>query len=147
MSPVTVAGMVMGILLILVAIAVFWSRKDFPPGGVAITVVGVVLIGMSQWNSIKIDAGGVSIDLTTIKTQIQQTATAVDQVAEQAERTAAAAETTRQQLVALTGQLGAKRVLTPAALQPIHTSLNAVPRVDVTRLRTARENMRRITKP
>lgn len=42
MTPVTISGMVAGGLLILTTIAIFWTKKEFPGGGVAVTLVGLV---------------------------------------------------------------------------------------------------------
>jgi hypothetical protein len=147
MTPVTIAGMVMGVLLILTAIAVFWSKKAFPVGGVAVTLVGLVLIGMSQWTTIKINAGGASIDLRTLRAQVQETAAAAEEVASQAQQAAAAAETTREQVAVLARQLETRNVLPSAAARSIRATLDTAPRADLERLRSAQEDLGRVTRP
>lgn len=141
MTTVSLVGLIAGSALILTAIVVFVLKREFPAGGVAVTMVGLVLIGMSQWSSIKISAGGATLDL-----QVRQTAAAAAAVAEQAERAAVAAETTRQQVAVLARQLESRNVLTTASVRSIQTSLEASPRVDLSRLQSARADLNRITR-
>jgi len=147
MTPVTIVGMVAGGLLILTAAAVFLLKKEFPAGGLGVALIGGVLIGMSQWSSIKISAGGVSVDLQVLKAQVQQTAVAAEEIATQAQQTAVSVETTREQVAALTEQLQSRNVLSDAAARPIRAKLDAAPRADLSRLRAARENLDRVTRP
>ncbi|MGD2064087.1 MAG: hypothetical protein PVF51_10965 [Nitrospirota bacterium] len=93
MTPVTIVGMAAGSILILAVVAISWSNKAFPAGGIAVSLIGVVLIGMSQSSIVKSDRGGASIEL--VREQISQTAAAVEAVAAQAEQTAAAVEETK----------------------------------------------------
>jgi hypothetical protein len=142
MTPVTVVGMVAGGLLILVVVIVFLQKKAFPAGGVGSAAIGFILIGMSQWTTIKIKAGGVDIDLSAIQAQLDETATAVDSVAGQSVRTAAVAEATREQLVTLSGQLADRQVLPRAAVNSVQRSLSVHPKLDTTRVITARTTLR-----
>lgn len=145
MAPVTIVGMAAGAVLILTAVAVFWNKKEFPTGGVMITLVGLVLIGMSQWSNIKISAAGATVEV--VRDEIKKTAEAVDQVAAQAQLAAGAVEATRQQLASLTDLLESKQVLSAATAQPIRAKLEAAPRTDVMKLGTARESLKRVIKP
>lgn len=145
MTPVTIVGMAAGAVLILTAVAVFWSKKAFPAGGVMVSMVGLVLIGMSQWSSIKITAAGATLEV--VRAEIRQTAAAADEVAAQAEQAAAAVEATKQQLASLTGLLETRQVLPAAAAQPIRARLAAAPNVDLTKLGTARATLKRVIKP
>ena len=147
MTPVTIVGMVAGGLLILTASAVFLIKKEFPAGGLGVALIGLVLIGMSQWSSIKISTAGVSVDLQVVKAQLEQTAAAAEEIATQAQQTAASVQTTREQVAALTQQLQSRNVLSDAALRPIRAKLDAAPRADSIRLRTAREKLDRIARP
>jgi len=145
MTPVTIVGMAAGAVLILTAVAVFWSKKDFPPGGVMVSMVAVVLIGMSQWSSIKITAAGATLEV--VRDQIRQTAAVADEVAAQAQQAAATVEATKQQLANLTDLLETRHVLPAAATQPIRAQLAAAAKVDLTKLRTARATLSRVIKP
>lgn len=91
MSPVTIVGMVVGTLLILTAIAVFWSKKEFPVGGLGVTVIGLVLIGMSQWTNLDLKAGDLSLQLETLQQRLDSTAATAATVAVEARHTAAGA--------------------------------------------------------
>src|SRR5262249_31481902 len=119
--------------------AVFLIKKEFPAGGVMVTIVGLVLIGMSQWSSIKLTAAGVTLEV--LRDQIRQTAAAADEVAAQAENAAAGVEATKRQLAHLTQLLETKQVLPATAAQPIRAQLSAVPSVDRAKLATARSKL------
>jgi hypothetical protein len=132
--------MAMGVLLILTAVAVFWNKKDFPAGGVGVTMVGLVLITISVVTHAKISVAGATLELQTI-------AKAVDAVAAQTQEAATSLETTKRELISLTSLLEARHVLAGTALQPMRSRLDAAPRVDLARLTAARESLRRIPKP
>lgn len=143
MTPVTIVGMIAGAVLIVVVVVVFLRKQEFSSGGVVVTVIGLILLTLSQWSSIRLSAAGTTLEL------VKETAAAADQVAAQTQQTAAALETTRQQLSALAAQLGAKNVLTAPTLHAMQSTLAAVPRVDVNRVLEARRTLTRIvlTKP
>src|SRR5919108_3042283 len=129
MTAVTIVGMVAGGLLIATACIVFLLKKDFPAGGFGVAVIGLVLIGMSQWTSFKITAAGVSLE--AVKAQVQKTAAAAEEIATQAQQTAASVETTREQVATLAQQLQSSNVLSAAAVRPIRAKLDTAPRADV----------------
>jgi hypothetical protein len=145
MSPIAVVAMIMGVLLILAAIGIAWSKKEFSAGCVTITLVGVILIGLTQWTTIKFKSGGLDVELSTLKQQLKQTAAAVDAVAAETETAAQATEAGRQELRSLVNQLGSHNVLPPVALQPVRASLDTLHKVDFSKIRMAREDLRRIT--
>jgi len=145
MTTVTVVGMAAGGVLILTAVAVFLVKKEFPAGGVVVTMVGLVLIGMSQWSSIKFTAAGATLEV--LRHEIRRTAAAAEEVAAQAEETAAAVEATKLQLASLTGLLETRQVLPATMAQPIRAKLSAVPSVDLSKLRTARGDLKRLARP
>jgi hypothetical protein len=140
LTLVTIVGMAAGAVLILTAVAVFWSKKDFPAGGVMVSMVGLVLIGMSQWSSIKITAGGATIE--AVRAEITKTAAAAEEVAAQAQQAAEAVEATKKQLASLTDLLETRQVLPAAAAEPIRARLAAAPNVDLTKLGKARATLR-----
>lgn len=140
MTAVTIAGIVAGGILILAAVTVFLIKKEFPAGGVTVTLIGLVLIGMSQWSSIKLTAAGVTLEALT--NNVKQMAAAAEEVATQAEQAAAGVETTRQQLVGLSQELETKQVLPPAVVRPIQSKLYNMPRADLSKLAKARADLR-----
>jgi hypothetical protein len=144
-NPASLVGMVLGALLILTAIAVFWTKKDFPAGGLGVTIIGLVLIGMSQWSSFSLKAGG--LELQAVQKQLRETVAAAAEVADEAHNSAAAAETTRQQVASLTAQLAARNLVTPQASAAIRRALDAAPRSDTIRLRMATDRLRVLNKP
>lgn len=142
MNAVAVVGIVAGAALIAVACLVFAQKKEFPLGGVGVTLVGVVLIGMSQWTTIRIKGAGLDIDLRTLQAQITETAAAVDAVAEATVSTAAQVETTQTQLLEVTEQLERRQLLVPSTLSDIRGRMEAAPQADTTRVNAVRENIR-----
>jgi hypothetical protein len=145
MTAVTVVGMNAGCVLVLAAVAVFLIKKEFPAGGVMVTIVGLVLIGMSQWSSIKLTAAGVTLEV--LRHEIRQTAAAADEVAAQAQNAAAGVEATKRQLANLTQLLETRQVLPATLAQPIRAQLSAVPSLDRSKLAAAREALNRIRRP
>jgi hypothetical protein len=144
MTPVTVVGLVFGGALIAAAIYVFVKKQEFALNGVAVTLLGLLLIGMSQWTTIKIKGAGIDIDLSTLQRQLSETAEAVDALAEETVNAAAAAETTREQLLTLSNQLERQRVLPPSLTRPLRDSLRTGPRIDTAVVNAARVRLRPI---
>lgn len=141
MSPVVLVGMAVGTLAILTALAVCWSKKAFPMGSIGVMVIGLVLIGMSQWNSITFKAGGV--EFAALQKQLEATAAAAAVVAHEAQNNAAAVEVTRRQLATLTTQLET-RSLSPQSATAIRSAIEAAPRADTNRLRVATTELKNL---
>ncbi|MCJ8502977.1 hypothetical protein [Desulfatitalea alkaliphila] len=145
MSIVTLVGIVAGGLLILTAVVVFLLKKEFPAGGIMVTLIGLVLIGMSQWTTIKV--AGPGFDLELLRDQIMKTAAATEEVAEQVQQAVAGFDATKVQIANLTEHLQARAVLAPADAVMIRQKLDRVPQIDVNRLKNARTSLRRIAQP
>ncbi|WP_439643100.1 hypothetical protein [Gemmatimonas sp.] len=58
MDAIAIVGVIVGSLLVIVALAVFWRKQDFPAGGIACCLVGVVLIGLPQFKSVNLEVLG-----------------------------------------------------------------------------------------
>jgi len=142
MSPVVIVGMSAGILLIVTAAWVFVSKKAFPGGGILVVVVGMVLIGMSQWSTITLKGAGV--EFQAVRAKLDSTVSAAAEVAGEAQNAAAAAEATRQQVTTLTSQLAARNLVSPAASAAIRGALDAAPHADIAKLRVATDRLRRL---
>lgn len=144
MSPVIIVGMAVGTLAILTALGVCWSKKAFPLGSIGVMAIGLVLIGMSQWNSITLKAGGVEFE--ALQKQLEATAASTAVVAHEAQNTAGAVDVTRQQLALLTTQLVATRSLAPQSATAIRAAIEAAPRADTNRLRVATTELKNLPK-
>lgn len=142
MTPVTIVGMAAGSLLILTAAAIFWSQKAFPAGGIAVSVVAFAMIGMSQWTTIKIEAGGAKMEVT--REEVLQIAAATNELADQAENVAAAIEVSKAQIRDVLNVLENRDILSAAAAQPIRHRLNTAPTIDIDRIQEARSEMWRV---
>ena len=146
MSPVTIVGMAVGTLLVVTAIAVFWSKKEFPVGGLGAAVIGLILIGMSQWSNVNFKFGDISLQLEALQQRLDSTAVTAAALGDEARNTAAAVEMTRQQIGTLTVQLAARNYVTPQAAAAIRSALATAPRPDTTRLRLETDKLRSLTK-
>ena len=142
MTAVTIVGMISGALLLLTAIGIIIVKKEIPVGGVALAIVSLIFIGMSQWSNIQFEALGVKF--SALSEAISQTASAADEVAAQAEQAAAEVAATKSQLSALTRHIEARGVLAPALTRPIEDKLSATPAVDREKLARARKELKRL---
>lgn len=52
-----VLGMILGSAMIIVATFVYWKKQIFPVGAIVMTVFGTLLLGLSIWQSAKIQVG------------------------------------------------------------------------------------------
>jgi hypothetical protein len=131
---VTIIGLLAGTALIISAIRAFWNQRDGTSGIVA-ALVGLIMIGMSQWATISVKGAGIEIELAAI-------AQAVDAVAEEAISAATAVEATKQQLLSLSTSLERSQTITRADAGAIRDSLRAVPTVDPRAVIDARRTLR-----
>ncbi len=144
MNPVTIVGMVLGALVILTALGIFWTKKDFPAPGLGAIVVGLILVGMSQWSSITFK--GMGLEFQALRARMDSVATTAAEVANQAGNAAAAVEVARQQLNVLTTQLESRNVVSPQALEGIRRAMANAPHPDTASLRTATDRLRKLTR-
>lgn len=144
MTPVTIVGLVAGSIFVAVAAFVFVSKKAFPAGGIAVSAIGLVLIGMSQWTQVKVVAGGVTIELQALKADIQKTAAAAEVVAVQAQHAADSVHQVKQQLADVTRLLDASHVVPAPRTQEIRDRLSQAPTVDRSQLDSARASLRQL---
>lgn len=144
MPIVTVTGLVAGAALVFAVIWVIMKKQEFSVGAIGLALVGLVMIGMSQWSTIRISGGGMDIDISTLQRQVAETAEAVDALAEETVATANVAETTRDQLLSLSSELQRARTLPTGVTGAIRDSLTAAPHVDTANIRNLRSSMARI---
>jgi hypothetical protein len=144
MTPLAIVGFILGGLLALVVIAVFWVKKDFPVGGLGALLVAAVLVSLPIWKSISIK--GFGLDIQLLKEEVQRTAAAAEQVAGQVQQTAATVETTRTQIAALAQNLLNKRIITVATFHEMNKTLNAAPRPDLAQLTAARARLAEVAR-
>lgn len=134
MSPTTL-GMILGTLLIISAIVIFFMRKEFSKEGVLVVFGGIVLVGMSGWSSIRVSALGV--DVEALQKRVDSTVQSVTQVAAQTDSAAVAVDTTKNQLSALARELADSDALSKEESARIIGALARAPRADRVMLRSA----------
>lgn len=155
----TFVALLAGVALIITAVVVFVVTLSFPVGGLGITLVGLVLITVSQWSKIKLSGEGLELErrLTTVERSVQtveqsvrrvqadvnQTTQAASIVATQAQAAAQAVDTTNRQLVELTRVLESRQAVPPSSAQSIYRELKTAPRVDINKLKGASEALQK----
>ena len=95
-------GLLVGTVVALSAVWVFLKKQEFSLWGTAVLGFGVVLIGMSVWNNIRIRASEGGLEFEVLRQQVQQTAQAAAKVAEEVETVAQIVEGSKRQLMDLT---------------------------------------------
>ncbi|MBN1817936.1 MAG: hypothetical protein JW828_11285 [Sedimentisphaerales bacterium] len=146
MTPVIIVAMVAGAILILIAVWIFLSTKEFSRNGVIVILAGAVLLTISEWRTITLDLAGFKIEL---QKQIEQAATAADEVAAQVEKTTAQVDVMKTQFITLSSLLQTGQPIQPAKVKEIEKNILALPDFDRAKLQTAREtfNILRMKNP
>ena len=139
---VIVVGLVLGSLAIGTACAVWWRHQQFGTGGSFLSVVGLVLVGMSIWSRVSFSVGGATVDLERLAQRVEDVARAGEEVSEAVAEVAEGTETTRRQFVDLTRALERQRTLPPQQLEELRQPLVTDPVLRPDRLRRANELLR-----
>lgn len=160
-----VVGMVFGAVMIGSVCIVFVKRSTFGMGGGTLSVLGVLLIGMSVWSTARIEvspeglkfqveqlrervedvqerAEQISGEVQEARVQTEEVATGVSEV-KNAARTLAAelaevavtAQTSNQQVLRLSRSLQERQAIDPEVAREIEQSLRRAPQIDVERIR------------
>jgi len=133
-------GLVLGSVAVLSVCFVWVRRQLFGMGGGALSLVGVILVGLSVWGKVKIEAseGGVKAEFEKVKAQVQQVAEANTIVAEELEKAARNIDANRQQATQLTGVLRERQSISQLQFENIQRPTLQVPRVAIDRLERAK---------
>lgn len=135
------AGIVIGSAAIL-AVAFVWIRKQtFGIGGSVLCSVGVVLLGLSVWTTMKIEISqqGISWEF---ERRLATVLEANEALTEEVQVLARNNEAARQQLTALTDTLQEARVLDVQRADQIRQPAQAAPSVNLQRLERVDEALR-----
>ncbi len=135
-----VIGLVLGSVAVLSVCFVWIRRQTFGMGGAVLSLVGVILVGMSVWGKVKVEAseGGLTAEFETIKTQVNQVAEANTIVTEELEKAARNIDANRQQFSQLTQVLRERQSINQPQLEAIRRPILKVPRIDMDRLEKAK---------
>lgn len=136
------AGIIIGSIAIL-AVAFVWIRKQtFGVGGSVLCSVGVVLLGLSVWTTMKIEISqqGISWEF---QRQLATVLEANQALTEEVQVLARNNEAAREQLSALTNTLQETRVLDVQRAEQLRQPMQATPNVNLQRLERVDEALRR----
>jgi hypothetical protein len=140
MTIATAVAMIVGVVVVLAAIAIQWPKREITGPGIIMTVVGFILITSPNWTSILVDVGGQKIELK----QFADATTAADDVAGQVEVLAGEVAAIKTQLIGLSSMLQTGQPVSPAAARQIESRLSNLPVVDRSKLSSARSTLNRV---
>jgi hypothetical protein len=121
MDP-TVAGIVVGSLLLLAVAIQLLVRGEMPHGGVILALVGMILVGMSVWVRINVSFGSEGLQIAL---------QSASEIAEEVEALGASVEGLQAQLDSLTGAMVATATGEDLLrLQGIQAEVRRLPTVD-----------------
>lgn len=129
-----VIGLILGSLL-LVVVAITWFRKQiFGFGGAGLSVIGLVLLGLSLWTSVNIRVGGWETQLNLVEQRLAQVEQTNVEMSNDLAEVATIANVTKSQFIDLTTALERPRVPTDR-LRALRSRVEETPRIDPDLLR------------
>ncbi len=142
---VYVVGLVLGTFAIVAACGVWVRKQLFGAGGTVLSLVGLILVGLSVWKSVEISVteGTVSVRLERLEQDLAEVTGANLAMAQELEKVANALTTTKQQFVQLTHVLENRGTLAPEVSRELRTPVDRLPTLDRARLNSAIEILRR----
>ncbi len=124
-----VVGMILG-AFVLISVCVVWLRhQKLGGGGTGLSVIGIVLVGLSIWSSVKLQVGDVRVELETLRARVQQVADAGAKISEETARVAESTAGNRDAILNLTQELGQRQMLAPEQMRSLHEILQRTPTV------------------
>ena len=138
-TAVYTVGLVFGGLAVFSVCYVFMKTRTFGFGGGVLSLVGVILIGLSLWSRVKIEVSkeGLKGEFETLQQNVVALAGASESLSEEVKTLAERAETTSDQLVALTRNLEAGQSLNMPDGRNIRRQLDAAPSSNISRIDSA----------
>ena len=149
---VMVVGLIIGSAAVLTACFVWLRKQVFGTGGIVLSLVGVILIGLSIWSNVSIQfaEGRFSAEFNRLQAQLDEMAEAGIAVSEEVGTMWDVVQANSQQFVALTDNLEQRQTLTTNQARSLRTPVLDAPAVSRMRLDSARVKLatgRRPTPP
>ncbi len=135
-----IVGMIIGAGAIA-AVSWVWVRKQtFGTGGIGLSIVGVILVGLSVWKSVEVSYsdGNLVVRLQKLEQRLGQVAEASSAVTQEVQKLTDSANTTREQFLKLAHTLEMRGTLPSATIREIRESIARAPAVDRAKLDSAR---------
>lgn len=135
-----IVGLVVGAVAIA-AVCWVWVRKQtFGTGGTVLSIVGVILVGLSVWKTVEISYtnGSLMVRLQKLEERLGQVAEASSAVTQEVQKLTDSANTTREEFLKLTRTLEARGTLPAATIRDIREAIARAPTVDRAKLDSAR---------
>lgn len=95
-------GLLVGVIVMLSVVYVFIKERTLNTGGVVLSLIGMILIGLSIWSNIKIQTEGLTLELKKIKGEVSQLASASKVVTEEVTKITRDIDASNQQVLNLT---------------------------------------------
>ncbi|MDO3379142.1 hypothetical protein [Geoalkalibacter halelectricus] len=127
-----VVGLVLGTLAILSVCWVWIKRQILGTGGAMLSLVGVLLVGLSVWSSARfaISPEGFEAEFSRLEQRVNEVAHSSNALREEVLAVAENVETSRTQFLHLTEALETRRALPPQTLEEVRRPLLTLPSVE-----------------
>ena len=142
-----IVGIILGTLTIGSAAYVWIRNQNFGMGGSVLSVVGLALVGLSIWSTVKIEvsAEGLQAEFKRLESQLNTVAQANQEVTQEVKNVADTAQRSKEQFVELTRVLEERGTLDSEKKTEILKPVLEAPPIDVKRLNMAAEKLKRVT--
>jgi hypothetical protein len=137
---VVLAGLLLGAVLVIGAVAVGVKKAGFAVGELGMTAFGVVLVGLSLWSRVSLEMGGLKLRLDTLQDNVEEIAQAATVVSEEVGKLNESSSQNRDQVNTLIQNLGTAAIR-PEVLQRMRVQQLAAPQVDLERLSGASRDL------
>lgn len=148
---VIIIGLIMGSVTLLTACYVWLRKQVFGLGGGILSLVGVILIGLSLWSnvSIEVSEGTIKAEFDRLERQMNDMAHANEAVTEEVGAMWRVVDTNKDQFIQLTQELQTRRTISQERLDEIREPVLTVPQVDVQKIDSAKAllNPKRYPRP
>ena len=130
------AGIVIGAVMILAVCVGYVKRSTFGTAGAVLSVLGVLLVGMSVWSraTIEVTPDGLKVEVERLERQIAAVRERTQEVSRELVDIAANTETSREQILRLSEQLQATQTLDPGTAEQIQMMLHGAPVIEMGRI-------------
>jgi hypothetical protein len=134
-----VIGLIIGSVAVLAVIFVYVKDRTFGTGGTALSLVGVILLGLSIWSDIQISVNkeGVDARFETIERNIEMIANTSADLTKEVDKVANNVQKSNTQFLELTNTLNSRKVISPDQRNQLQSPIRTAVPLDRKVLRSA----------
>jgi hypothetical protein len=143
-----IAGIILGSIAVLSAVYVWVKDRTFGMGGGALSLAGIVLVGLSIWSSvrIKVNESGLEADFNRLQSQVSEVTKTSLAVTDEVRKIAESTQANKDQFLKLTSALETRQVVRPEVLAAIEKPIESTPTADRKAIDAAAIRLRNLDK-